>query len=126
MDNQNEILVKKLTADTYNCDIEWEVADADDYEDFIVEPVRVMRGLCTRLNNLNFYIFEQKIYRYDPEFDARYQDVIYFLVIRKNGITVKELHENTVNSEYLIELLEAAVDQALGADSDIESYIISE
>ena len=125
MDNKNEALVKKITKDTLENKVHWAIADVNDYKHFIIEPILVMRALCTQVQNLKFYIFEQKIYRYDPDTDSKYQDVMFYLIVRKDGITVKELYERTVNQTYLVNLLDAAVDKAVSAEDEIESYMNS-
>lgn len=94
--NKKEELIKKITDETVNQNIDWQIASTSSVSDYVPNSPNIIRVIKTDYREFTFYFVEQKFRHTDPDTEDIFEYVESFILGEKNGQLVVRIEPNEI------------------------------
>lgn len=124
--NKKEELLKKITEETENQNIDWETATITAVSDYVANSHDIIRVIKADYRDYTLYFVEQKYRHTDPDTEDIVEHIGSYIIVEKNGRLALKIHPNEI-ADWTYEsfcstikgkIEETALDELLGDDEE--------
>lgn len=94
--NKKEEFLKKITEETKNKNITWEIASNITVSDYVANSNDIVRVIKTGYRDFNLYYVEKKFRNTDPDTDDIVEHVGSYILVEKNGLLVLKIYPGEI------------------------------